>query len=253
MILDPRPSSSERSEASLAAWTAWSERPQIGASVLVLLAYGATFYGTAVDDSGYAIALLLQFASWLIFTLVLAQQLRVAPDRRALLRRRKLLVVIFICGPIGGVLTFFEAAHGIELILRAIRLIPLGRWLLRRGTLLHVVIAAAVIVLVAAIGFARIEQRTFGESLYWAATAVTIGPQNLEATKRPTELLTVILAFLGLGFFGAVIGSLTAYVMQREQQEQVEEVEDEFAAVTARLDAIADRLEAIERRLPPER
>lgn len=212
------------------------------------------------------VAIALDTISWLVFAAVLALQLRVAPDRIALVRQRVLLVLIVASGPVAVVLTLLGQLHGVVLIARLLRIVPLGRWLLRRGSIAAAAGVGVIILLLASIGFARIEGHSFGTALYWAATTVTVGPMGANATQTGTQFLTVVLGFIGLGFFGAVVGSLTAAILQREQeqaarqesgeiQEAIEQAADqaesEAAAIAARLDELIRKVDALEARLPP--
>lgn len=257
-----RPSSTVRSAEALAEWTAWSERPLVVASLAGLSSY--VFVFLAYDWRPFAAgAVALDLASWIAFALVWLAQLRVAPDRGALLRERKVLTLIALTGPFSAVLTVLDLLPAAVLVLRVLRVVPLARWFLRRRSLVYPALFGGVILLVAAFGFSRIEGRSFGEALYWSAATVSIGPQGVAATRPITDVLTIVLAFLGLGFFGAVVGSLTAAVMQREQDQAIEDAIGEAIDEARHLDAAADadlaaalaaisaRLDDIERRLTP--
>ena len=212
-MIGPRPASAERSDAALAAWTAWGELPVVLASAASLVSY--LFVFLAYDWRPFELgAVALDLAGWLTFAYVLGMQLRVAPDRRALLRQRKVLALVVLSGPIAVAFAAFGFEPGIVLALRLLRVIPLGRWFLRKRSLAYPIAFGAIMLLIAAYGFSRIEHHSLGDSLFWSAATVTIGPQGLQATHRSTEVLTILLGFLGLGFFGAVVGSLTVAVMR---------------------------------------
>lgn len=264
MAFGPRPAI-ERSDRALTAWTAWSEPLALAGSMCAGAAFAVTFF--AYEWHPLAVpAIALDLAAWLCFTYALVQQLRVAPDRAALLLRRKMLTVIVVTGPIALLLLIANTGHGIVLFLRVLRLGPLGRWFLRKGSLGWAALFGLIILLVASIGFSRIEGVSYGDALYWAAATVSIGPQSLQASRPATEVLTIVLAFLGLGFFGAVVGSLTASIMQREHDEAVEAASDDIqeaieeavdqaevdnALLAAKLDELLAKVQALEGRLPP--
>lgn len=255
----------ERGAGGLAAVTAWSERPMLVGALIAGAGFAATVLAYDVPALA-ALAVVLDAVSWLIFAVLLVLQLRVAPHRLGLLRRRVLLVLIVASGPVAVVLTLTGVLHGMVLIARLLRIVPLGRWLLRRGSIAAAAGVGLIILLLASIGFSRIEDQSLGTSLYWAATTVTVGPMGANATETGTEFLTVVLGFIGLGFFGAVVGSLTAAILQREQaqavvqegeelQEAIAEAagqaETDAAAIAARLDELIRKVDALEARLPP--
>jgi voltage-gated potassium channel len=58
--------------------------------------------------------------------------------------------------------------------------------------------------------------RTFGDSLWWAAsTLATVGYGDVVPVTVPGRLIAVVLMGCGLALLGAVTGSFSSYLMQR--------------------------------------
>ena len=240
-----------------------------------LIASGIALSGYAFEialPSRWGLSGAVDAVSWLIFVAAFVAGLRLAGDRRAWLRSNKLLTVIVLTGPIGIALLGLggtSIAAGVINFLRAIRSLPLALLLLRTGRLVYLGIIGLIIVVAAAANFSQVEDVSFASALYWATSTVTIGPQEFTATHAATRISTIGLSLLGIGFLGAVIGSISAALVERQQKtgdaeleselEHLEEDLDGAAAsaeaqhreVLARLDALATQVAELERRLPP--
>lgn len=264
-----------RSEESLRYWKARFHRPMIATSVVVLLGM-CLRVAFAPGSIANLLGEIFASATWLVFLAEWLILLRVAPARGRFLLHHKFLTLIVIIGPIAVIANLVTALPGAIAASTALRLAPLARWLLNRGSLAYLMAFAALVVATATIAFWRVEGTSFGSALYWSTSAVTIGPQGASATTPETMALTVILGFLGIGFFGAVIGTLITTIMQREQSaleaetreglgEELDELEDlvgdaaeqaevDNAMLAAKLDVLMAnldaRLTALEERLP---
>jgi voltage-gated potassium channel len=259
----------ERMEARFA-------RPMVIASTIVLIGMLVRL-ASAGDSIPFWIGSALADLPWLLFLAQWVVLLRLAPDRQRFLRTHGFLTVVVAMGPVAVGWYLIHGSAGLLALGSALRLGPLGQWLLKRGSLRYLLTLGALIILISTVAFARTEHTSLGEALYWSSTAVTVGPEGPAASHPETMVLTVLLGFLGVGFFAAVVGTLVSVIATREQEQleaetrselggEIEELEERVdvaaeqaevdnAAIAARLDAMMAsldaRLRALEERLPP--
>lgn len=244
----------ERSEANLAYWEKRFERPMVAVSIVVLA-------GMCIRVAGANIPVLdvlgnvLADGPWFAFLAQWIVLLRVAPDRWLFLRSHKFLTLIIIVGPTAVIANLITPYPGVIALSSALRLAPLARWLLRRQSLAYALGFSALIVMTATVAFWRAESASFSESLYWAFTSVTVGAKGPQPTHDETIALSIILSILRGTFFAVVVGTLVKLVVNHEK-EQVEEMVEEMAeeaaaqaeidnaAIMAKLDAMAESIEA---------
>ncbi len=235
-----------RSDERLAYWEERFERPMVAVSLLVL--FGMCLrVAFAPGSVPHLIGGTIAYGTWIIFLVQWVALLRVAPDRGRFLLRHKFLTLIVVAGPIASVIYLTTSLPGSIAASTALRLAPLGRWLLNRGSLAYLFAFGALIIATATISFWRVEKTSFGEALYWSTTTVTIGPAGESATQPQTMFLTALLGFLGVGFFGAIIGALISTIMHREQEALEEgtrvELGDEIEELEERVDEASDQAE----------
>ena len=262
----------ERSEQRFDELKARFTRPMLAASIVALTGMSLRVV-FARADPGHVVGDVLIRIAWATFLVEWVALLRVAPSRWRFIREHRFLTLVIAAGPIALIANLATALPGIEAFGAVLLLAPLGRWLLNRGSLAYLLALGALIVTVATIAFWRVEHTTFGQALYWSTTAITVGPEGPSATVPETMFLTSALGFLGVGFFGAIIGGFISIVLQREQsareqmtrtelgaeiddlEEQVEvaaeQAEIDNAALAAKLDEVMARIAALESRLPP--
>lgn len=261
-----------RTEQRLRDLTGWFQRPMLIASIAALAGMSLRVI-FARDHPLHLVGDWLIHTAWFVFLAEWLVLLRAAPQRGRFLREHRFLTLVVAVGPLALALNLIWTLPGVDALSAMLLLAPLGRWLLKRGSLRYLIALGALIVLVATIAFWRTENTTFGEALYWSTTAVTVGPEGPSATVPETMVLTALLGFLGVGFFGAVVGGFISLVLQREQaaleletreelggdieelEEQVEmaaeQAEVDNAVLAAKLDEIMVRIAALESRLPP--
>lgn len=261
-----------RSEQRLRDLKARFDRPMLIASIAVLIGMSLRVMFTHHHPLHLVGDWLIR-AAWFAFLAEWVVLLHAAPQRGRFLREHRFLTLVIAVGPLALAVNLIWTLPGIEALSAALLLAPLGRWLLNRGSLRYLFALGALIVLVATIAFWRVEDTTFGQALYWSTTAITVGPEGPNATVPETMFLTAALGFLGVGFFGAIIGGFISMVLQREQaaleletreelggeleeiEEQVEDAaqqsEVDNAMLAAKLDEVMARIAALEARLPP--
>jgi voltage-gated potassium channel len=197
------------------------------------------------------VALVLNWAVWLVFAIGLISTAALADQRWRRLRERPLDVAI-------GVLTppFAPAAFlGLRLarLVRLLRLIRLARTarVTRQAFSLEGVKWAAAITGLVALGagaaFANAEHRSTSDGLWWAVTTMTtVGYGDVAPTTGLGKVIAVGVMLVGIGF----VAFLTAAVAQRFVA-QIEEPKPEWEdAVLRDLREIKTRLSAIEARIP---
>ncbi len=262
----------ERSDRHLEELDARLRRPLLIASCVALAGIGVRVVFAGTHPARYAGDMLVHTA-WAAFLVAWVLLLLAAPDRWRLVRRHWYLTAVAVLGPFALAATVLGPYADVASIGAVVLLAPLASWLLDRGSLRYLLLLGLLILGTATLGFWRAEDTSFGAALYWAATAITVGPQGATASQGETMAMTVVLGFLGVGFFAVVIGALVSTLMQRQQRaleraaradlddeleelgEQVEEVaqrsEVDNALLLAKLDELMARMDAIEERLPP--
>lgn len=261
-----------RTDRHLEQLQARVQRPLLIASCVALAGICLRVVFADAHSARYAGDALVHIA-WVAFLISWVALLRAAPDRRGFIRAQWFLTLIVVVGPLALAANVNGAYAGLAAVSAVLLLAPLGRWLLNRGSLWHLLLLGALILATATLGFWRAEGSSFGAALYWATTAVTVGPEGPAPSQTETMAMTVVLGFLGVGFFAAVIGTLVSALMQREQREleretrvelgeELEELEEQVedvaqqsevdnALLAAKLDELMARLAALEARLPP--
>lgn len=262
----------ERTERHLTELQARLQGPLLAASCVALAGICVRVVFAGAHPARYAGDALVHIA-WGVFLVVWILLLRAAPDRRRFVRDRWFLTLIVAVSPLALAANVDGRYAGIAAVSAVLLLAPLGRWLLNRGSLWHLLLLGVLIIATATLGFWRAEDSSFGAALYWATTAVTVGPEGPAPSRTETMAMTVVLGFLGVGFFAAVIGTLVSTLMQREQRaleretraeigDEIEELEGQVeevaqqsevdnALLAAKLDELMARLAALEARLPP--
>ncbi|MGI9187780.1 MAG: hypothetical protein ACR2J9_09775 [Gaiellales bacterium] len=225
-------------------------------------------------EAGYVGGDALIRIGWAVFLVEWIALIRAAPHRTHAIYEQRFLTLIVFAGAIAALVNQLFTVPGLDAVGAALLLAPLGRWLLHRGSLRHLLALGTLIVMLATIAFWRVEHTSFGEALYWSTTAITVGPEGPAITKTETMVLTVVLGLLGVGFFGAIIGGFISIVLQREQsaleretraeigadideleehvEDAAEQAEVDNAMLAAKLDEVVARIAALETRLPPK-
>jgi voltage-gated potassium channel len=225
--------------------------------VPLLIAALLTIPAIAIEESTLGqpwdtIGVVLNWVIWLAFLGELVLMLAVTTDRAAWLRRHPLEVVIVVLTP-----PFLPAAlqaARIFRLLRVLRLVKAGL-MTRRMLSTEGVRDAAVLAVVAVLGggaaFAAIEKTdehghaiTAWDGVWWAMTTVTtVGYGDYSPRTDGGRAIAIVVMLAGIGFVAVLTAAAADRFMRSSRKE-----DRELGEVLVRLDSIAARLEAIERR-----
>ena len=218
----------------------------------VMIAALSTIPVILVQDSDLgqpwdAVALVLNWAAWLMFVGEATIMLSIVPDRARWLRHHVIDIAVVILTP-----PFAPAAWQSGRLFRLIRLLRLVRlFALRKLLSLEGVkyaggIALGTVLLGGAI-FASIEETSAWNGIWWAiSTVTTVGYGDVPVESTGGRIIGITIMLIGIGF----VALLTAFVAERfiKEQVQTEEKED---LILAELQAIRSRLDALERAPAP--
>jgi voltage-gated potassium channel len=216
------------------------EWPLIVAALLVIpaLVLEDTSLG---GDTGTVIGTILNWITWLAFVAEVVVMLAVVPKKLTWLRRHPLDIAIVVLTP-----PIVPAGLQSLRVFRLLRVLPLIRLFTARRVLsLEGVrdagVVATIIVFTGGVAFAAIQGVSSWDGIWWAMNMVTtVGDAGIRPTTTAGEIIAIAIMVAGIGFVAIV----TAYVADRFIRSEVEAREDR---VLAKLDAIEQRLERIER------
>lgn len=216
------------------------EWPLIVAALLVIpaLVLEDTSLG---GDTGTVIGTILNWITWLAFVAEVVVMLAVVPKKLTWLRRHPLDIAIVVLTP-----PIVPAGLQSLRVFRLLRVLPLIRLFTARRVLsLEGVrdagVVATIIVFAGGVAFAAIQGVSSWDGIWWAMNMVTtVGDAGIRPTTTAGEIIAIAIMVAGIGFVAIV----TAYVADRFIRSEVEAREDR---VLAKLDAIEQRLERIER------
>ncbi|MCC6313899.1 MAG: potassium channel family protein [Thermomicrobiales bacterium] len=227
---------------------------------LVLAPYELTLSPLAqslVVGAGYVL--------WGVFTIVLAAQLLLNPNRRDYLRRHWSDAVIVLLPAAQPLLLgrTFRVWWGLAAGARAV--IGFRRLISRRG-LLYLLVAAFLVVAIAADLVFEAERaysaatiRTYGDALWWAVATVTSVGYGDRYPLTPTgRTIGIGLMILGIGLFGLLTANLATLFVEAEENKldrqlsdldsRLRRIEDALGKQAHRQRAAADRAMRVARR-----
>jgi voltage-gated potassium channel len=193
---------------------------------------------------------------WIAFTLELLFVVSVAPAKRSALRAHWFDVLIVIITPpfLPGLLSFLRAARLVRL-LRLTRLGVLGGRAIRsehvftsRQTFRYVGLLTILLVAIAGSAISVADQHEFpnvGIGMWWAiTTATTVGYGDVVPHTVAGRLIASGLMLVGIGF----LSMLTATIASAFVSQDAEAGGPTMTDIMAKLDAIEQRLELLDRR-----
>ena len=134
-------------------------------------------------------------------------------------------------------------------VLRVLRVITAGQWLIRRGSRLAVgrealaiVVAVTFLAFMGALAIFDVERgdpganiTTFGDALWWAAvTMSTVGYGDVFPVTFTGRLVAVCMMVVGIGLLGVVTASFASGLLNKLRGDE----ETEFARVMKKLDSL---------------
>lgn len=184
---------------------------------------------------------------WFVFEFVC--MLRLVPDDREYFRNNKLdLLVLAVTIPaLPGV---FQALWTLRL-LRLIDMLPfvLGRFV--SITLLPYAVALAFIaVFGGGVAFARLEDVSVFDGMYWANTTInTVGYGDISAQTTGGKVLSMVLQWTGNVILAMLIGGVAAFAQQlllgEDIQEDLDEIEEDVEEVGESVEEVEEDVESL--------
>jgi voltage-gated potassium channel len=213
----------------------------------MLIAAALTIPTVALTESDvhgtlFAVAVALNWITWLAFVVELAVMLAVVPDRQAWLRRHPLDVVVVVLTPpvLPAGLQSLRALRLLRL-LRLFRLAELSRAVFSLEGVRYASLLALLTIVGGGAVFSAFERHdqhlSFWESTYWALTTMTTLGSNIYPTTTGGQIVSTVILVIGIGF----VALLTAAFAQRFLAPEIAEIEEELEAEELSAEALALR------------
>ena len=197
-------------------------------------------------------AYVFNWVVWVAFCVEFAARWIVARSVR-FLRTAWFDLLLIVLSPPFGVPDYMQGSRS----LRALRLVRLLRATALAGIALrtggrffgrnkfhYTAVVGLVVVLTGAFGVFVVESETnksitsLGDALWWAVvTATTVGYGDVSPVTLEGRLIAVFLMFTGIGVIGVFTATVASYFFEQEQKD--------VQTMTARLDAIEKKLDAL--------
>ena len=188
---------------------------------------------------------------WAAFLAEYLARLFVAPNRVAFILHNPLdllLVVIPVLRPLRLVrsVTLIRAVRltrigaGTGRVVRQSRLRLASRAaLLAAGSATIMILAASVMELDAERGAVHANITTFGDALWWAvSTITTVGYGDHYPVTAAGHAIAIVLMFVGVGMFGVVAASASAWFISADQEEDRHQQADTLTTLTVEIAAL---------------
>ena len=187
----------------------------------------------------------LNWAIYAWFFFEFAYMLRLAPDNGEFLRHNKLdLTVLVLTVPL---LPGLLQALWVLRLLRLIDMMPavLGRFV--NITLLpYAVVLAFIAVFGGGLAFARFEDVSVFDGVYWANTTVnTVGYGDISAQTSGGKVLSMVLQWTGNVILAMLIGGVAAFAQQLLLGEDVEEISKEVDELEEDVEDVEEDVESL--------
>ena len=210
------------------------EMPMVVLSFVMLVLFIVEFT-TSLSLETKRTVNLIQWFIWLAFVVEFFVKIAIAPDKLKFLRGNWLMALA-VALPALRVLRIARAARAVR-SLGALRVVTVGNrsirqlgHLLDRRHLQYLVAVVIVVTILGASGMFFLERgvpqsniRSFGDSLWWAAGAVTNAGTELYPVSGEGRVLAVMIMVFGVSLFGYVAGSLASMFVQTDKSADEEE------------------------------
>jgi voltage-gated potassium channel len=200
-----------------------------------------------------AIAVALNWGTWLVFLGEALVMLGVVPNRRQWIKQHPLDVAVVVLTP--PFLVAFAPIRLLRLLrlLRLVRLAPLARRLFTPQGVQYTAVIAGLIAVIGGAAFAALEgtDTSTADGIYWAVTTMTtVGYGDPPATTTLSKMLAVVVMLVGVGFVAILTGAVAQRFVAVEVEEEAEEIEAELdeasAAILRELGDLRVRLGSLE-------
>jgi voltage-gated potassium channel len=211
---------------------------------------------SGADEPWRALANVLNWTIWGAFAFEAAVMLAIVPRRWRWIRTHPLEVAIVVLTP-----PFLPASLQALRVFRLLRLIPLlrlgrvAKHLFSLEGAAWVALLAVLTTVFAAAAYSSVEEEaSTWDGLWWAVSTITTVGYGDEYPKTDLgRALGMALMVIGIGFVAVLTGAIAQRFMAAHIEEKQEELSDSFEEaeldVLKELHEIAERLNALERRL----
>jgi voltage-gated potassium channel len=212
-------------DSRLADWERRTEIPLAVGSLLFLASYAVRVLGQGLPDAVRDLCLALTYACWALFVCDYVVRWRLSRQGLGFIHRHWLDTMVVLLP-----------------LLRPVRIVRLydsvqrrqaqpPRRSLQARVMTYAGLSAGLLGLAASLAVYNAERtaphstiRTFGDSLWWAASTLsTVGYGDVVPVTVVGRLIATLLMGCGLALLGAVTGSFSSWLMQRFSRGEYEE------------------------------
>ena len=201
-----------------------------------------------VGATGQAIALALNWATWLAFAAELVAMLVLVRSRRGYLAHNPVRVITVVFTPpfLGTLLQSLRLLRLLRLVrlLRLLRLAPIFRRAFTLQGFKYATVFTGLVALTGAAAFQAAEPgKDYLDGIYWAvSTMTTVGYGDELPTTVEAKIVAMTLMVVGIGYFAIVTGAIADRFIERGQERHVQAIEAEAPDdLTAHVDRLALR------------
>jgi voltage-gated potassium channel len=220
---------------------------------------------SSVGGTGKAIALGLNWATWLAFAAELVVMLAVVRSRRDYLAHNPVRVITVVFTPpfLATLLQSLRLLRLLRLVrlLRLLRLAPIFRRAFTLQGFKYATVFTGLVAVTGAAAFAASEPgKNYLDGIYWAvSTMTTVGYGDELPTTVEAKIVAMTLMVVGIGYFAIVTGAIADRFFERGQERHAEAIDaaapDDLTAQVDRLvlraTELAAELEALRAVIPP--
>jgi voltage-gated potassium channel len=206
-----------------------------------------------VPDGWTLVGYIGDWVIWLTFLAEVVLMLRVVPDRGQWIRKHPLDFMIVVLTPpvTPAVLRSVRILRLLRLV-RLFRLAPLLRSVFTIQGVEYAAFLGFLTLIAGGQAFASLENKLLSDGLYWAiSTMTTVGYGDVTAKTQEGKLLSAVVMLVGIGFVAVVTGAIAQrFVVSEDTITEGNRETFRLQQVTHdKLDALSERLDALEQRL----
>lgn len=222
----------------------WAVLPALCATI-------PAFYAELLGEDGSALAGAAYALAAAVLAAALAHVARNCNDARAHVRAN-LTDVVLTCGLLASAALPPSSVAAVWLWVRlAVALLTLPRlvWMLRpmlaRGSVLHLLLVAALVLMLCGVGYWWLEPTTptLAQGLWLAfVTAATVGYGDVVPTTVASKIFSFFVVLLGFGVLSVVMAAIAAHWVESEEREIEREI---LRDMHRQIDALRQELKAL--------